>query len=150
MIFNPSLNEGPREGNKEAIDQPKVDHLGVRRWWELLYLAREDGRHHQHDGQVDRDAGLEVERLEVAGGVGHEQEKQGWKIRCQQLFQDLSLQHNHHLNLLTSIGEADVGDGEHDQVLVLRDQVLELVGNVVRVKHQHLITRIQCAIKAFS
>ena len=150
MILNPSLNKGPREGNKEAIDQPKVDHLGVRRWWELLYLAREDGRHHQHDGQVDRDFGLEVEGAEVAGGVGHEQEKQGWKKRCQQLFLDLSFQDNHHLNLLTSIGEADVSDGEHDQVLVLRDQVLELVGNVVRVKHQHLVTRIQCAKKVFS
>ena len=37
-------------------DQPDVDHLGLRHWSQLLDLTCEDGRQHQHDGQVHREA----------------------------------------------------------------------------------------------
>ena len=54
-----------------------MDHLGVRRWWKLLDLAREDGCHHQHDGQVHSEARLKVDWLEEGGGVGDTQQERG-------------------------------------------------------------------------
>ena len=44
-----------KEGDNQAEDQPDVDHLHVRSGGQLLYLAGEDGGHHQHDGQVHGD-----------------------------------------------------------------------------------------------
>ena len=53
MPLNSCLGKHEGEGDEEAEDEPHVDHLRVRRWRQLRYLAREDGRHHQHDGQID-------------------------------------------------------------------------------------------------
>ena len=69
VAFNGRLDQGERKRDKEAEDQPEVNHLGVWRRWELLYLAGENGRHHQHDGQVHSEARLKVDWLEVDGGV---------------------------------------------------------------------------------
>ena len=35
-----------KEGDNQAEDQPDDDHLHVRGWGQLLYLAGEDGGHH--------------------------------------------------------------------------------------------------------
>ena len=80
VTFNACLDQGESKRNKEAEDQPDVDHLGVRRWRELLYLAGEDGRHHQHDGQVHSEARLKVDWLEEGGGVGDDQQEQGGQV----------------------------------------------------------------------
>ena len=77
VTFNACLDQGERKRDKEAEDQPDVDHLGVRRWRELLDLAGEDGCHHQHDGQVNCEAGLKVDWLEEGGGIGGDQQQQG-------------------------------------------------------------------------
>ena len=64
-----------------AEDEPVVDHLGVGGERELLHDADEDGRHHQHVGQVHREGGLKEERLEEGGGKGDHQEQGRGKIR---------------------------------------------------------------------
>ena len=69
VTFNARLDQGERKRDKQAEDQPCINHFSVRRWWELLYLAGEDGRHHQHDGQVHCKARLKVDWLEEGGGV---------------------------------------------------------------------------------
>ena len=57
-------------------DQPVVDHLGGRGVRKALHLADEDGRHHQHGGQVHTQSGLKEEGLEEDGGKGnHHEEK---------------------------------------------------------------------------
>ena len=62
------------EGNELAEDKPEVDHLGVGGEGQLLHHAGEDGRHHQHVGQVHTQGGLKEERLEEGGGKGDDQE----------------------------------------------------------------------------
>ena len=43
---------------------------------QLLYLAGEDGDHHQHDGQVLRQARLKESWLEECSGVGDSEKEQ--------------------------------------------------------------------------
>ena len=50
--LNRSSEDDFKEGDNQAEDQPDVDHLHVRGGGQLLYLAGEDGGHHQHDSQV--------------------------------------------------------------------------------------------------
>ena len=68
-----------------AEDQPKVDHLDVGGERQLLNHTGEDGRHHQHVGQVDGQGSLEVSRLEEGGGKGDHQEEQGGQVGAHQL-----------------------------------------------------------------
>ena len=67
-----------------AEDQPNVDHLDIGGERQLLNHAGEDGRHHQHVGQVDSQGSLEVCRLEGGGGEGDYQEEQGGQVSAQQ------------------------------------------------------------------
>ena len=60
MALNCRLDHSEGKGDEEAEDEPDVDHLGVRGGRQLLDLAREDGRHHQHDGQIHRETCLEI------------------------------------------------------------------------------------------
>ena len=119
VAFNGRLNQGERKRDKEAEDQPEVDHLGVRRWWELLYLAGEDCRHHQHDGQVDRDGVSKEVRLEEYGDEGDEKKEDGGQEGGQQLGGDLPLQQNLHDHKLVKFAQGQIFDREHGQVCVL-------------------------------
>ena len=66
-IFNSCEQDNFSKGNQLANDQPDVDHLGVRGGGQALHLADEDGRQHQHSGQVHTEGRLEEEWLEEAG-----------------------------------------------------------------------------------
>ena len=75
MALNCRLDQGEGKRDEEAEDEPDVDHLGVRCWWKLLYLACEDGCHNQHYSQVHCEARLKVDWLEEGGGVGNGQQE---------------------------------------------------------------------------
>ena len=51
----------------------------------------------QQNGQVDCHCGLEVERFEECGGVGHEKQEKGGKVGGQQLVCEATLEHYLHL-----------------------------------------------------
>ena len=79
------MDQGEGERDKKAKDEPDVNHLGVRGWRELLDFAREDGRHHQHDGQVHSDACFKIFGLEEGGGIGDAKEENGGQVGGEQL-----------------------------------------------------------------
>ena len=85
-------------------DQPDVDHLGLRHWRHLLDLACEDGRQHQHEGQVHRKTCLKVDWLEEGGGVHDHQQEQGEHVGDKHLRLDLTL----HVHLLFAIVKPEV------------------------------------------
>ena len=61
--------------NQLADYQPNVNHLHVRGGWQALHLADEDGRHHQHGGEVHTQGSLEEERFEECGGKSYHREQ---------------------------------------------------------------------------
>ena len=63
---------------------------------QLLHHTDEDGRHHQHVGQVHGEGGLKEERLEEGGGEGDHEEEEGGEVGGQHLTCDLSLQEYPH------------------------------------------------------
>ena len=125
------LDHGPEdhlgEGDHQAEDQPQVDHLHVRGGGQLLYLAREDGGHHQHDGQVYSYGIAEEVFVEEDGGVGDEEQEDGGKVGGQQLCCNLPLQFQSHEHQVPLLVQRQFGDGEHRQVLVLGTQLLKLL-----------------------
>ena len=151
VAFDGSLDQGEGKGDEEAEDKPDVDHLGVRRWWKLLDLAGEDGRHHQHDGQVHSEARLKVDWLEEGGGVGDTQQEQGGQVGGQHLRLDLPLQGDHHVHLLLLLLKPEVCDGEHDQVFVRWLHLLEMfcLGDLVHHKHLSFEREFQINIAIF-
>ena len=72
-----SSQDDLKEGDNQAEDQPDVDHLHVRGGGQLLYLAGEDGGHHQHDGQVHGDGVTKEVFVEEDGGEGDEEQEDG-------------------------------------------------------------------------
>ena len=73
------------ERDELAANEPDINHLDVGRWGQLFHDASEDGRHHQHRGQVDRHRRLEVKGLEEGCGVGGEDEEEGGHVGRQHL-----------------------------------------------------------------
>ena len=61
-----------------------------------------------------------------------------WQVGGQQLRLDLPLQGDHHVHLLLILLKPKVCDGEHDQVFVLKLQLLETICLAVSVHHKHL------------
>ena len=78
VILDGSEEDDLGKGNQLAEDEPDVDHLDVGRRWQHLHLPDEDGRRHQHYCQVCREGGLKEDWLEVGGGKGDQDEKDGW------------------------------------------------------------------------
>ena len=68
-----------KEGDNQAEDQPDVNHLHVRGGGQLLYLAGEDGGHHQHDGQVHSNSIAKQVFIKEDGGEGDEEQEDGWE-----------------------------------------------------------------------
>ena len=75
-----------KEGDNQAEDQPDVDHLHVRSGGQLLYLAGEDGGHHQHDGQVHRNGIGKQVFVKEDGGEGDEEQEDGGEVGGKQLI----------------------------------------------------------------
>ena len=98
-----------RKGNQLTEDQPVVNHLRIGGQGKFLHDADEDGRHHQHVGQVHCEGGLKEEWLEEGGGKGDHEEEEGGEVGGQHLAHDLSLQkdpHPHSRLLVTEIPSA--------------------------------------------
>ena len=62
------------KGDELAEDKPEVNHLGIGGEGKFLHDADEDGRHHQHVGQVHAKGSFKEERLEEGGGKGDHHE----------------------------------------------------------------------------
>ena len=77
VVFDCRLDKREGKWDKQAEDQPDIEHLHVRRGRQLGNLGREDGGHHQHDGQVHCEARLKVLCLEEGGGIADAEQEQG-------------------------------------------------------------------------
>ena len=75
-----------------------VDHLQVGGGGQSLHHTDENGRHDQHVGQVNRQGGFEVDRLEEGGGKGDQHEKEGGQVGGHHLAHDLPSQGHGHPN----------------------------------------------------
>ena len=127
-----------KEGDYEAKDQPDVDHLHVRGGGQLLDLAGEDGGHHQHDGQVHSDGIAKQGFVKEDGDEGDEEQEDGGEVGGQQLSGHLPLEHYGHDHQLLLLEQGQVLDGEHGQVDVLLQKIVEILRHTVHVHHQHL------------
>ena len=85
------------KGDQLEEYEPDVNHLWIGGEGQLLHHADEDGRHHQHVGQVHGEGGLKEERLEEGGGEGDHEEEEGGEVGGQHLTRDLSLEKDSHL-----------------------------------------------------
>ena len=72
-----------KEGDHQTADQPDIDHLHVRGGGQLLYLAGEDGGHHQHDGQVYGNGVAKEVFVKKDGGVGDEKQEDSGYVGIQ-------------------------------------------------------------------
>ena len=72
-----------KEGDNQAEDQPYVDHFHVRGGGQLLYLAGEDGGHHQHDGQVHSNGITKQVFVKEDGDKGDEEQEDGGEVGSQ-------------------------------------------------------------------
>ena len=72
-----SSQDDIKERHNQTEDEPDVNHLCVRSGGQLLYLAGEDGGHHQHNGQVYSNGIAEQVFVKEDGGEGDE-ETGGW------------------------------------------------------------------------
>ena len=127
QTFDRSSQDDLKEGDHQTGDQPDVDHLHVRGGGQLLYLAGEDGGHHQHDGQVHSNVISKEVFVKEGGGEADEEEEDGGEVGGQQLCGNLPLQlysHRYHVSVLL-FGQIQFCYGEHSQVLVLIRQIPE-------------------------
>ena len=62
----------------------------------VLHPPDEESGGDQQNGQVDCHCGLEVERFEECGGVGHQQQEEGGEVGGQQLVGQPTLEHYLH------------------------------------------------------
>ena len=90
----------------------------------MLHHADEDGRHHQHDGQVHGEGGLEEKGLEEGGGKGDEEEQERRQEGGHHLAQDYPLHNNPHPNALARITlvpefQAPIYQSEKIRIIVL-------------------------------
>ena len=84
------------KGDQLEEYEPDVNHLWIGGEGQLLHHADEDGRHHQHIGQVHGEGGLKVDWLKEGGGKADHQKKEGGEVGGHHLAHDLPLQDNPH------------------------------------------------------
>ena len=89
--LNRSSEDHRCEGNDQAEDQPHVNHLHVGGGGQLLYLAGEDGGHHQHDGQVHSNGIAKEVFVKEDGDKGDEEQEDGGEVGGQKLCGNFSL-----------------------------------------------------------
>ena len=90
--LNSCSDDDFEKGDKQGEDQPDIDHLHVGGGGQFLYLAGEDGGHHQHDGQVVGHGISEELYLEESSREGEEEEEQGGEVGGHQLHGGLPLE----------------------------------------------------------
>ena len=113
-----------RKGNQLTEDQPVVNHLRIGGQGKFLHDADEDGRHHQHVRQVDRQGGLKEKWFEEGGGKGDQHEEGGRQEGGHHLAQDFTPQddnHSHSLLRGTLVPERKLPTvhGEQGHILIL-------------------------------
>ena len=119
-----------RKGNQLTEDQPVVNHLRIGGQGKFLHDADEDGRHHQHVGQVHRQGGFKEERLEEGGGKGDHQEEYRGQESAHHLAHHFPFQNKSHPNAFSRI----------DAVSVVEIPVSELKeGHVCFLFHKELL-----------
>ena len=141
QTLDPCSQDDLKEGDNQAEDQPDVDHLHVRGGGQLLYLAGEDGGHHQHNGQVDSDYISKEVFVKEGGGKCDEEQEDGGEVGGHQLCGHLSSQlyaHVHHIVLLLQC-KSQVCYSEHCQVLVFSVQSRKALGPTQLIQHKNLI-----------
>ena len=92
--LNRSSEDNFKEGDNQAEDEPDVDHLHVRGGGQLLYLAGEDGGHHQHDGQGHSNSITKEISVKEDGDEGDKEQEDGGEVGGQQISSNLPLQLN--------------------------------------------------------
>ena len=95
--FDGSSKDDFKEGDNQAEDKPDVNHLHVRGGRQLLYLAGEDGGHHQHDGQIHGDDIAKEVFVEEGADEGDEEQEGGGEICRQKLCGNLPLEFQGHI-----------------------------------------------------
>ena len=83
QTLNCSSEDDLKEGDDQAEDQPYVNHFHVRGGGQLLYLAGEDGGHHQHDGQVYGNDIAEEIFIKEDGGESDKEKEDSGEVRGQ-------------------------------------------------------------------
>ena len=101
--LNSCSDDDFEKGDKQGEDQPDIDHLHVGGGGQFLYLAGEDGGHHQHDGQVHSNGIGEKAVVKEDGDKGDDEQEGGGEVGGEQLHANLPLQlqgHEHHVGIL--------------------------------------------------
>ena len=75
-----SSKDDIKERHNQTEDEPDVNHLCVRSGGQLLYLAGEDGGHHQHDGQVHSDGVTKKMFVKEYGHEADEKQEDGGEV----------------------------------------------------------------------
>ena len=140
--LNCSSEDDFKEGDNQAEDQPDVDHFHVRGGGQLLYLAGEDGGHHQHDGQVHGNGIAKEVFVKEDGDEGDEEQEDGGEEGGQQLGGDLPLQDDGHDHKLFLLVQFQLLNGEHSQVGVFELKIVEVLWHAVTVHHEHLDNKV--------
>ena len=126
--LNSCSDDDFEKGDKQGEDQPDIDHLHVGGGGQFLYLAGEDGGHHQHDGQVHSNGIGEKAFVKEDGDKGDEQQEGGGEVGGEQLHGNLPLQlhgHVHHVAVLV-LDQDQVYYCEHGQVFVFSVKTFKL------------------------
>ena len=140
QALDDSSQDDFEEGDDQTEDQPDVDHLHVRGGGQLLYLAGEDGGHHQHDGQVHSDGITEQTWVEEDGDVGDEEQEDGGEVGGQQLGGHLPLQLQGHVDQVASVvlPQDQLGHWEHGQVSIPKIQIGKSLWQACMVHDENL------------
>ena len=138
--LNCSSEDDFKEGDNQAEDQPDVNHLHVRGGGQLLYLAGEDGGHHQHDGQVHSNGIAKQVFVKEDGDKGDEEQEDGGEVGGQQLCSNLPLQLHGHVHNITIwvVFQFKFSDCEHGQLSVPFVEVFKFPRQIILVQYQNL------------
>ena len=140
--LNSCSDDDFEKGDKQGEDQPDIDHLHVGGGGQFLYLAGEDGGHHQHDGEVHLSGITKKLSVKEDGGEADEEQEDGGEVGGQQLCGNLPLQlqgHVHHVTI-EILFQFKVSDCEHGQLFVPFVEVFELPWQAILVHYQNLCT----------
>lgn len=119
--FNSSQDQNKNERNELDSDEPYINHSYVGHGRKLVHhtdsaliftfacCMYRKGRPyeksccHQHHSQVDRNSCLKIELLEESCSIADPNEKERWKIGCQQLIGEDSFESDLHFYAIVRI-----------------------------------------------
>ena len=138
--LNSCSDDNFEKGDNQGEDQPDIDHLHVRGGGQFLYLAREDGGHHQHDGQVHSNGIGKKFFFKEDGDKGDEEQEGGGEVGGEKFHGNLPLQlqgHVHRVAVLV-LDQDQVYYCEHGQVIIFSGKTFKLGWLLLLVQHPHL------------